>query len=568
MQHVKPSWLRFFNFVLIGLTLVFFAVYFVFDYFKVSDVTKAQWGITPVILFIGVLHALFTLFVYPFFNKKYTWITNIIPFVIYAMLFVAVIDTSGNTNIVYRLGYVLLIFFFALNGPFPPLAAVILTWTIFILTIVGLTTPTKASILFNVFIDITVTIAGVSGWLLFRKWYVKKADKEALALEGMLEQEQSKSSVILESITDGVMVVNPQGTVQVINKSAATMLGWAQQEAINLDYRSLFETVEETGNSLLPDTAISKTLKSSRAEQKISYIKTHHGRQVYVDIVASPIFQTTLAPETGISEKKLVGTIAVLRDVNEQKRQEQQRSDFISTASHEMRTPVASIQGFIELALNPKVATVDQKAKNYLEKAHEATKHLSELFQDLLTVSKSDDGHLTNNPKVIEVRAFIQELVEQGRLAAEKKGLKMMFEVGNSVDKTISPLMYVNVDPERLREVILNLLDNAVKYTPTGMITVGASLKEQGIVIRVSDTGMGIAEEDITHLFQKFYRTDNTATRVIGGTGLGLYICQQIVEMMDGRIWVESTMGAGSTFYVEIPRVSPENIPESPDMVT
>ena len=247
----------------------------------------------------------------------------------------------------------------------------------------------------------------------------------------------------------------------------------------------------------------------------------------------------------------------MLRDVDEQKRQEQQRSDFISTASHEMRTPVASIQGFIELALNPKVAVIDEKARGYLVKAQDATKHLGELFQDLLTVSKSDDGRLANNPEVIEVGALLKELVEQNRMVAEKKNLKVVLDNGAADAKTVAPLMYVNADPERLREIFTNLFDNAVKYTSTGIITVGASLKEQGVVIRVADTGMGIPAEDIPHLFQKFYRTDNSATREIGGTGLGLYICKQIVEMMGGKIWVESTPGAGSTFFVEIPRVSP-----------
>ena len=122
------------------------------------------------------------------------------------------------------------------------------------------------------------------------------------------------------------------------------------------------------------------------------------------------------------------------------------------------------------------------------------------------------------------------------------------------------PLMYANIDPDRLREVVSNLFENAVKYTAEGMITVGASLQDPHIIIRVSDTGMGIATEDIPHLFQKFYRTDNTKTREIGGTGLGLYISRQIVEAMGGTVWVESTVGEGSTFFIKIPRVDPSKV--------
>jgi len=561
MQHVKASRLRIFNFALIGLTGVFYVVYFLFERLNVSAATKAHWGITPSILIIGAVHAVYTLLVYPFFYKKYTWFTNLIAIVIYAFLFAAIIDTSGNTNLVYRLGYALLVFFMGLNGPFPPLLAVLLTWIVMVFSYLGLTTPTRASIGFNLVMDIIVSLAGFLGWYCFKRWYVHNG--ESAVLESMLEQEQFKSNVIIESITDGVMLINNKGTTQTLNQGAASMLGWPRKEAIELDYRSLIKP-EEADDKEGTD-AISLSLKTNSPQKATSLLTTHDQRHIYVDIVASPIYQNTKDPETGIVTKDRVGTVAVLRDVDAQLRQEQQRSDFISTASHEMRTPVASIQGFLELALNPKVSTVDAKAQDYLEKAYGATKHLGQLFQDLLTVSKSDDGRLTYKPKLVEVGEFLSELVEQSRIAVEKKGLKISHEHAGSgsQETTVEPLLYVNVDPERLREVLSNLIENATKYTPSGLITVGASLKKQGVVIRVSDTGMGIAASDLPHLFQKFYRTDNSATREIGGTGLGLYICRQIVEQMGGKIWVESTQGSGSTFFVEIPRVSPNTVTTS-----
>lgn len=560
MQHVKIKWLRVFNYSLIATSAVLFGFYLLFEALQVSQGVKDHWGITPLILTLAAVHATFILIADRLFMKKFPWPVTLVSIAMYAFLFGSIIESSGNTNVIYRIGYGLLIFFSGMIGLYPPLTAVIFTWMILIFTLTGIATPTNASLTFNIIVDTFLTVACFSGWYVFRRWYIPKNDAMSVELESMLEQEQSKSSVILESITDGVIVIDPKGTIQVINQSAAAMLGWEQQEAIKLDYKSLITVEVTTGTQT--ETAITKSLQTSSAEQAISHLKTRNGRQVYVDIVASPIFQTIKIPETEEVQKKLVGVIAVLRDVDEQKRQEQQRSDFISTASHEMRTPVAAIQGFIELALNPKVAVIDEKAKGYLEKAHEATKHLGELFQDLLTVSKSDDGRLANNPKVIELGELLKEIVEQNTLSAEKKGLKVVYE-NDASDKSVTPLMYVNADPERLREVVSNLFDNAVKYTKSGMITVGASLKDQGVVLRISDTGMGIASEDIPHLFQKFYRTDNTATREIGGTGLGLYICRQIVEVMGGRIWVESTVGAGSTFYVEIPRVNPESLPSS-----
>lgn len=557
MQHVKPSWLRIFNYALICMTAVLFAVSFLFEQLGVSEATKAHWGITSSILIMGAIHAVYVLVIYPFFYKKYTWITNLIPIVIYAFLFAGIIDTSGNTNLIYRLGYAVLVFFMGLNGPFAPMLAVILTWTVLVFSLVGLTTPTKATIGFNLVIDLVVTAAGIAGWYVFKRWYVSG---ESTKLVSMLEQEQFKSNTIIESISDGVMIVNTKGTVQTLNNSAAAMLGWSREEAIHLDYKTLIQPNQENEKEQAED-AISLSLKNNDAVQKISLLTTQHQHQIYVDIVASPLLSTFENPDTFKLSQKSVGVVAVLRNVDSQKREEQQRSDFISTASHEMRTPVAAIQGFLELALNPKVATVDDKAKVYLEKAYESTKRLGQLFQDLLTVSKTEDGRLKINASVIEVREFLADIVEQEKVSASKKNLLLKFDAHQNIgEKTIKPLMYVNVDADRLREVLLNLVDNAIKYTPSGMITLGASLKDTSVIMRVSDTGMGIAEEDISHLFQKFYRTDNSATREIGGTGLGLYISKQLVEAMGGRIWVESTLGQGSTFYVQIPRVSPENV--------
>ena len=262
--------------------------------------------------------------------------------------------------------------------------------------------------------------------------------------------------------------------------------------------------------------------------------------------------------------------MAIFRDISEERAEENQRAEFISTASHEMRTPVAAIEGYLSLALNEKVATIDNRARDYLEKAHSSTKHLGQLFQDLLTSAKAEDGRLTNHPKVTEMGAFLEQLAQDLRFAAEKKGLFMEFLFGNSeikdasgmageardMSKVVRPLYYAQVDPDRMREVITNIFDNACKYTEEGKVTLGLTGNEGVVQIYVRDTGQGIPPEDISHLFQKFYRVDNSATRTIGGTGLGLFICRKIVELYQGRLWVESELQKGSTFYINVPRLT------------
>jgi signal transduction histidine kinase len=233
-----------------------------------------------------------------------------------------------------------------------------------------------------------------------------------------------------------------------------------------------------------------------------------------------------------------------------------------------MRTPVAAIEGYLSLALNDKVSSIDSKARDYLEKAHQSTEHLGKLFQDLLTSAKAEDGRLSSHPEAVEIGSFLEQLTDSFKIAAQKKQLTVEYLVGiNSVidasqgvgsNRVIRPLYYVYADPERLREVITNLFDNSLKYTDTGKISIGLTGNNSVVQFYIRDTGAGIPAEDIPHLFQKFYRVDNSSTRTVSGTGLGLFICRKIIELYGGRIWVESKLKVGSTFYMDLPRITKE----------
>lgn len=558
MQHVNPKWLRNFTYSILSVDILLFAGYFYLDFINASKNTLDYWGITPLVLVFAGIHIFVTLLIYPFVKKVAEWAGFVTAMVPYGLLLSAVIETSGNTNLWYRVLFIILVFALNMIGPYLAIASAVIAWILLIFDFLSISSSIPEARLLNFILNIFVSLAAIGGWFFFKRYYI--SDKKTVELTSKLEQEQFKSGIIFESITDGVMIISPQGTVQVINKSCADMLGWDRAEAKNLDYRSLF-TVETEPDKPQPSDntdAITQTVQTGKPVQQVSLIQTHHDKHIYVDIVASPV--EVEEEVNGEVIKKLAGVVAVLRNVDTQKRQEQQRSDFISTASHEMRTPVASIQGFIELALNDKVAKIDDKARDYLTKAHESTKHLGELFQDLLTASKSEDGRLVNHPELIDLTEFLKNIVEQTAPRAEAKGLKLTFEQKDSKPQNVHPLMYVNVDPERLNEIVSNLIENALKYTEKGVITVGTTINDSGVVIRVSDTGIGIATEDIPHLFQKFYRTDNSVTREVGGTGLGLYITKQIAELMGGKVWVESTLGTGSTFFVQLPRVAPEQI--------
>ena len=378
-------------------------------------------------------------------------------------------------------------------------------------------------------------------------------------LSGNLQDQRKRFEIIINNIADGMIMIDREQTIQMINPAAAAMLGWYVSEATGLNIKNVMKLVNDKGEPVSesdsPFNRIFKQHETLRDDN--AHMINRENKQLSISLTLSPL----------IDRQQINAAVIVFRDVTKAKAEEKQRADFISTASHEMRTPVAAIEGYLALALNDKVSTVDDRARGYLEKAHASTEHLGKLFQDLLTSAKAEDGRLTSHPTVIELGAFLEQLSEDLRFSAEKKGLAMEFVVGSSNvinasnptiagDHTVRPLYYIYADADRLREVITNLFDNAVKYTDEGKVSIGLTGNDDVAQCYVRDTGPGIPAGDVPHLFQKFYRVDNSATRTIGGTGLGLFIARKIIELYSGRIWVESEVGKGSTFYINLPRLS------------
>jgi PAS domain S-box-containing protein len=361
------------------------------------------------------------------------------------------------------------------------------------------------------------------------------------------------SDFILNAIQDGVVMAGHDNMIQVFNPAAGTITGWRANEVIGYDYRTILQFVDEKGQ-VLPEAshpfgqalATGQSVRANRA-----FLATRAGKPLPISLIVSPVPDNDGRPSGSV--------VGVFRDIAKETEEEKQRSDFISTASHEMRTPLAAIEGYLSLALNPKVAKIDENAQKLLVKASMSTKHLGELFRDLLTSSKAEDGRLISYPAVVEIGEMLEQVAEAARFHAKEKNLTLSYSVSTdpaAAGKTIRPLYYAYVDPNRIREVFQNIIDNAIKYTMDGNIDVRLTGDSNVTQIQVKDTGGGIAAEDIPHLFQKFYRVDNSTTRTVGGTGLGLFICRKIVELYNGRIWVESELGKGSTFFINLPRLN------------
>jgi len=378
----------------------------------------------------------------------------------------------------------------------------------------------------------------------------KTKERAYYDLANELNQVANKSDVVIGAISDGVIAINNQGQIELINPAAQRIVGWDHQDALNLDYKSVLQLLSKDSHELdkTADPVLEVLTTNQPKRRDDLQLQTSSGKKINIEVVVSPIGRIGS------------GAIIVFRDITKEQAEERAQAEFISTASHEMRTPVASIEGYLGLALNPATAAIDAKARDFITKAHEAAQHLGRLFQDLLDVTKADDGRLSNNPKVIDVIEFTNIIIDGLRQKADEKKLRLFFKAyaAKGGERTIEPAYFVYLDEDHIREVLSNLVENAIKYTPAGEVVVDVQGDDEHVVISVRDSGIGIPAEDIPHLFQKFYRVDNSDTREIGGTGLGLYLCRRLVEGMGGRIWVDSEYRQGSTFSVELPRISHE----------
>lgn len=369
-----------------------------------------------------------------------------------------------------------------------------------------------------------------------------------------LDEVANKSEVIINAIGDGVIAVNQQGLIQLINPAAQNILGWNKQDSLNLSYKSVLKLVDQK-NEALADS-IDPIWQSINTNQEMRTnnlaLVTKSDKKLMISLVASPVSEIN------------TGVIVVFRDITKEKAEEREQAEFISTASHEMRTPVASIEGYLGLALNPNTAQIDDRARDFIMKAHSSAEHLGHLFQDLLDISKAEDNRLSNNPKIINLVDFINEIVQGLNKKATDKGLRLVYKPRpeNEGKHVLAPAYSVNLDSDHIREIVDNLIDNAIKYTPEGEIIINITGDDESVTISVKDNGIGIPAEDMPHLFQKFYRVENRDTRDIGGTGLGLYLSRRLAEILGGRIWAESTYKKGSTFYLKLPRANNQQIPQ------
>jgi two-component system, OmpR family, phosphate regulon sensor histidine kinase PhoR len=338
-----------------------------------------------------------------------------------------------------------------------------------------------------------------------------------------LQNEQGKTNGVLDQLMDGVVIVDASGVVRLINPAAVRIFKLENKPAVGL---SLLEVSE---SSKIWD--MWRECLDSGEQQSLGLSTGTSGS--YVQAIATSLGQT----QPG-------STLLLFQDLTRQRRLETVRQDFISNVSHELRTPLASLKALTE-TLQEGALDDPPAARRFLERMETEIDTLTQLVRELLELSRIESGQVPLNRRAISPGELAGPSVERMRLQAERAGIIL--------ELVCDPILpAVSADPERMEQVFVNLIHNAIKFTPPGgSIKVSAEREKQHVTFRVRDSGVGISEADQPRIFERFYKADRARTG--GGTGLGLSIARHMVEAHGGRIWVESMPGIGSTFSFSLP---------------
>jgi two-component system, OmpR family, phosphate regulon sensor histidine kinase PhoR len=343
--------------------------------------------------------------------------------------------------------------------------------------------------------------------------------------------ERGQAARVLGSVADGVFLVDATGIVRLWNPAAEAMTGLPAEAVLGrrIDHAIPgWATVAES--VFVASDPAASTGRATTVPVEIG------GRELWLSIAG-----------VGFAE----GTVYAFRDLTQERRLDKLKADFIATVSHELRTPIAAVHGAAKTLQREDVTLPDDLRRHLLAVISEQSERLGDIVNDILLASQVDDRTLPLATGQVDAADLAQRIIEAARTHAPK---------ALTLDLVAPPaLPAVAADPDKLRQVLGNLVGNAVKYSPDGgRIEVRLEPRETDLCITVRDEGLGIAEPELPRIFDKFYRVDPNMTRGVSGSGLGLYICRELVRRMGGSIWVESTAGKGSAFFVILPLALPE----------
>ncbi len=377
-------------------------------------------------------------------------------------------------------------------------------------------------------------------------WIAQLAASMRFALKAQsLVKEQGRLAAIFQSSAEGILTVDHALRIIDFNPAMERLTGWRESEVLGSFYFDVLRPKDRQGNDLgLENSPILQVFAGREVVNREMRIAARDGQRFDVAVTASCVYSVRGEPMNGI---------LTVRDITRERQQEEQRSTFISVVSHELQTPIAIIKGYASTLARTDAHFNEQALHTRLVAIEEEADRLNKLVGNLLYASRIQAGGLHMEVAPLDLTNLIAVVTRRERAQSHDAAIT-----------TLVPdhLPMVMADRDRIEEVLQNLLDNAIKYSPRKReIVITASATSEEVIVSVKDAGMGIALREQEQIFERFHRVGNPIKQTTPGAGLGLYICRAIVEAHGGRIWVESTLHQGSTFSFSLPREEKAQLP-------
>lgn len=368
----------------------------------------------------------------------------------------------------------------------------------------------------------------------------EKASQTGLVLQNRkIAEAKARNEAILSAIGDGVVAISDKGEVIFANNQALSTLNVKSEEMLGKHLISAIKVVDLANNTLPAEShPMQRALLSGQKITTAEFsFEKKDGSKFPVAITASPVFLNQI----------LIGGVLVFRDITREKEVDRMKTEFISLASHQLRTPLSAMKWFSEMLLAGDSGELTSEQKAMVNNIHLSNERMIDLVNSLLNISRIESGRIIIDPRPTSLQKLLEEVLLDLSPKIKKKNQDIAVNIH---DRDIE----ISIDPKLIRHVYMNLLSNAIKYSPEGgKISVTISKSGEELISQVSDNGCGIPESQKEKIFQKFFRADNIAKVETDGTGLGLYLTKAIVDASGGRIWFASKEGVGTSFWFSLP---------------
>ncbi len=373
----------------------------------------------------------------------------------------------------------------------------------------------------------------------------KTKDKLAKTLEKTQEakkradNEKNKTSAIISNLVDPIIIINPNNKISLFNPKAKEIFGFSKSDIGKKVDKSNYHSMENFKKVIDKDYQV---IKGKDTEPK-----NLQEEELNIEYEGSTLTYKIITTKVHDNKKRSLGTMKIFSDLTREKRINRLKTEFVSIAAHQLRTPLSAIKWVLKMVLQEDTGPLNEEQEDALRKGFESNERMIKLVNDMLNVSRIEEGRFEFNFAKTNFKEVYETVTNNLKNKVKEKGIKF-----NIKKPTKMPSVYV--DKERIRLVIQNLLDNAIKYTPNnGTVTLEIKKLKDKLKIRIKDNGVGIPQKDQQRLFTKFFRAENVKKMQTDGNGLGLFIANNIVKKHNSKIYFKSTEGRGTEFYFYLP---------------